>query len=79
MSDDRVYKKLEKIEEKIQEINITLVRNTDSLEYHIMRTDLIESDLKPIKNHVNLVNAGLKIVGLVVLIASFLEVIFNIF
>lgn len=41
--------KIDKILEDINEIKIDVIRNTDSLELHIKRTEILESELKPIK------------------------------
>ena len=49
MDDDRVYAKLDKIEEHVAEIKTTLLRNTDSLVAHMARTAIIEKALFPIK------------------------------
>lgn len=56
---DRIHNKLDKIEEKLSQIDATLVRNTVSLEHHMLRTQqneemiaLLHNDLKPIKTHV---------------------------
>lgn len=49
MDDDRVYSKLDKIEEHVAEIKTTLLRNTDSLEAHMARTLIIEKALFPIR------------------------------
>lgn len=59
MDNKRLEEKLDKIVEHISEINTTLAVNTSSLETHIRRTELAESqiqnlqdDIKPIKSHV---------------------------
>lgn len=58
-SADYLITAVDKLDIKIDEIDKTLIRNTISLEHHIMRTDklqeLIElhkAELVPIKNHV---------------------------
>jgi uncharacterized membrane protein YheB (UPF0754 family) len=69
-----VDSKLEKMNEKLDaivakqgEMNITLVRLTDSVEVHVKRSDLLEErvdllagDLKPVEDHVTMVNGALK-------------------
>lgn len=54
---------LDRIEERLDKIDTTLVKNTISLEEHIRRTNLIEEELKPIKSHVSFVNALTKIIA----------------
>jgi chromosome segregation ATPase len=79
MADDRLKRiedKVDKVEEAITEIKVTLSRNTASLEEHMRRSDAIEEyvqaldkhlnenvvkkDLEPIKKHVNQVTWAIK-------------------
>lgn len=60
---DKLDEKLDKANEKVSEIDKTLARNTDSLAEHMRRTSLLEDELKPIKKHMALFEAGLKILG----------------
>ena len=55
-----VLQKLEKLDDKLDNVDKTLVRNTESLEYHVLRTDMlqdklnkIEEETKPVLIHVN--------------------------
>lgn len=57
--------KIDKILEKIHSIDITMARNTASLEAHMKRTDLLEKKLEPVENHVSLINASFKVFGAV--------------
>jgi flagellar motor component MotA len=57
--------KIDKILEKIHSIDITLARNTASLELHMKRTDLLEKKLEPVEAHVSLINASFKVFGAV--------------
>lgn len=65
--------KLDRIEQKLHEIDKTLSRNTDSLEYHVARTDALEDKLKPIQSHVLRVEGAVKLVVAIVAIAAFLK------
>lgn len=53
MADDshlsRIDSKLDKVIEQVGKIHVTLARNTDSLEAHMLRTAIIERALLPIK------------------------------
>jgi chromosome segregation ATPase len=73
---ERIFDKLEKLDDKIEKlddkldsVDKTLVRNTISLEIHEKRTNeleifvkLLESELKPVKNHVDRIKFLLGIV-----------------
>ena len=83
MSDD---KRLERMEKKIDDtlehmssIDVTLAMQHTSLADHIRRTELLENDLKPIKNHVAMVHGGLKLLGLIALVVGVILSIRNLF
>ena len=84
--------RLGKIEDKQDQILNEMVnnriineRNTSSLEEHIKRTNLLQEELdeirkemKPVEKHVMMVSAGLKLLGLISLLASLTLAIVNI-
>lgn len=86
---EKLDNRIEKIDNKLDHISETLIRNTESLEYHIKRTNLLETkiqtldnDLKPIERHVTLVNGIIRavivlipLVGGILAILKVLEVI----
>lgn len=59
--------KVENVSQSIGEINVTIARQEEQLAYHIKRTDLLEEDLRPVKNHVDL---ALKLGGAFMFIVS---------
>lgn len=66
---ERILVKLDKIEDRLDSIDKTLIKNTESLEYHIKRTDLLQeqvktldTNLKPVEDHVKSVNLIISIV-----------------
>lgn len=59
----RVLDKIDKIDDKLAIIDTTLLRNTITLEEHIRRTSILESEIKPLKKHVTLVESFFKIIG----------------
>lgn len=63
---ERLLAVLEKIEARLDTLDVTMIKNTMSLEEHIKRTNLLEEDFKPVKKHVELVNTTAKIVSAVV-------------
>lgn len=69
MADDklgRIEDKIGKIENHLQKQEVSLARLTVSVEHHVKRTDLLEdkyqADIKPLKEHDNLLSAAFKIV-----------------
>jgi predicted nucleic acid-binding Zn-ribbon protein len=81
MSDQlkKIEEKLDKVEEKISSIDVTLAKQAKDLEHHIYRTDLAESniellraEMQPVKKHVALMDASLKVVGAISSAAMFI-------
>lgn len=73
--DNNKLEKLEtmitKLDDRLDSVDKTLIRNTVSLEQHIKRTDMLEAyvkekdvsigqELAPIKNHVNMMTNAIK-------------------
>lgn len=73
--DEKFYEKLEKMDSRLDSIDKTLVKQEVNLDNHIKRTDLLEKhtdklfrELEPIKKHVNHVEGGMKLLGLLSLV-----------
>lgn len=82
---ERVHEKLDKIDEKLAEINITLVKQEAQLAEHMRRTaqneTLIEKTvdaLKPVIKHVNQMEGALKLIGIVSLLVGIAVGIFKV-
>ena len=67
----RIHEKLDVMGDKQGEMNATLVKQHESLKYHIKRTDLLELEIKPIKAHVMLMNSAAKVIAVGSAIALF--------
>jgi archaellum component FlaC len=68
---EKIDEKLDKLDEKLNSVDVTLAKQAQQLEHHIYRTDLaeehlrkLESELKPIKIHVERLNGVLKFIGI---------------
>jgi predicted nucleic acid-binding Zn-ribbon protein len=75
---DKIEEKLDKVEEKISSIDVTLAKQAKDLEHHIYRTDLAESniellrtEMQPVKKHVALMDASLKVIGAIASVVTF--------
>lgn len=62
---DRVLDKLDRLDERLDSMSNTQVRQAASLDEHMRRTEILENEMKPIKNHVALTSAVAKIVAAV--------------
>lgn len=76
----RIFEKLEKLDERLNSIDATLIRNTTSLEYHILRTaqnekliEALKTDLKPVERHVQYMHGAFKLLGVITLVAGLLK------
>jgi predicted nucleic acid-binding Zn-ribbon protein len=82
----KIEEKLDKVEEKISNIDVTLAKQAKDLEHHIYRTDLAESniellrtEMQPVKKHVALMDASLKVIGAIASVITFILGIVKIF
>jgi hypothetical protein len=81
---DKIEAKVDKIEDSISSIDVTLAKQAKDLEHHIYRTDLAESNIEllrsemmPVKKHVALMDASLKIIGAVASIVTFIAGVYK--
>lgn len=77
--DNRIEDKIDKISDRLNSIDVTLAKNTVSLEEHIKRTNLLEEEVKPIKKHVDMIEGALKLIGVLAMIAAIIETIHTVF
>jgi archaellum component FlaC len=75
---NKIEEKLDKVDEKLSSIDITLAKQAKDLEHHIYRTDLAESnieilrkEMQPVKRHVALMDASLKVIGAIASVITF--------
>ena len=76
----RIEDKLDAVVDKLHEIDKTLVRNTESLEYHILSTQqnedqikALRDEIKPLANHVVVINWAVKAIVLIATVAGFIK------
>jgi hypothetical protein len=82
MSDDikRIEFKLDRIDERINNIDVTLAthveilkKQAEVLEIHVKRTDLLEKSIEPIKKHVSMTEGILKFISMLGVVAAIVE------
>ncbi len=76
---ERIHDKLDRIEQRLNNIDVTLAVNTESLKEHIKRTNLLEAAMEPIKAHVNRVDGALRFLGIVSLIVAIVTGLIKLF
>tara|TARA_B100000029_G_scaffold52851_1_gene47958 strand:+ start:2341 stop:2592 length:252 start_codon:yes stop_codon:yes gene_type:complete len=78
MSDlEKIDRKLEKIDERIDNIDKHLAVYNAQLRFHIKRTDLLESEVKPLKIHLHKVNGILTFVGILATVVTIVATLYN--
>lgn len=75
---ERIFNKIDKMDERLNNIDTSLVRQTVSLEEHVKRTNLLEDEIKPIKKHIYFVNAVFRIIGLLSTISGIIVAAYEI-
>lgn len=68
-------KRLTRIEDKLDSISTTLAANTESLTYHIKRTDMLEAELKPIRSRMDMVMGAAKLIAMAGVLVALVEAI----
>ena len=71
----RIEFKIDRIDQRINNIDVTLASQHESLKDHIRRTELLEDQIKPIQKKINYAEGALKLIGFVATIAGIIEVI----
>lgn len=92
MDSDKVYNLLEKIEARLDSIDVTLVRNDTNLKIHMKRADQLEKhvlvlenyvreQMAPLQDHVTqvraIINFLLKSLGVAVALATILGILLS--
>jgi len=76
---ERIEDKIDGMSEKIGDINVTLRAQHESLKLHMKRSDSLEEAIKPLQKRKSLVDAGLKIIGFLAVIAAIVECLYTVF
>lgn len=77
MSDDlkRFEFKLDRIDQRMNNVDITLAKQSEILDIHVKRTNILEDSLKPVQRHVAMVDGAIKFLGLLGVITAIIEAI----
>ena len=76
--EERILNKLDKIEDRLDRIDVTLAKQHEQIAYHIKRTNLLEESLKPIQKHVSFMEACLKVGGGLAAVVAFAATVLKI-
>jgi hypothetical protein len=70
---NRLEAKVDKIMEKVSDIDVTLVTQGIILKEHIRRTQLLEEKVAPLEKHAVMTHGVLKFVGLIAILIGIIE------
>lgn len=68
--DKKMFKLLKRIDKRLDNLDVTMAKNTTSLEIHVKRTDLLEAKLEPVEKHVAMMHGAFKLIGLLATLAG---------
>lgn len=71
--DERIEDKIDKLADKLANIDKTLAVNTSSLVEHVRRTNLLEERVEPLEKDVTMIHGALKFIGVVATLAAIAE------
>ena len=74
-----VEDRLDHILDKVHNIDKILERNTNSLELHMKRTDLLEKKLKPVEDHVSRVDGAFRLLGVISILTGVFATLWKLF
>lgn len=72
-------KALDRLDNSVDNINITLGKQEVHLAEHIRRTELLEEEMRPIRDHVNRVNALMLLLGGLLALLGAIKTVVEIF
>lgn len=70
---ERIENKLDATNTHLAAIDVTLAKTQADVNYHIKRTDILEEQVKPIKQHTDELKAMVRILKILALLASVVE------
>lgn len=83
---ERILNKVDKVDNHLDSINQTLIKQEEQLAYHIKRSDqqdhalqIIEKRLKPVETHIIAINTLVKLFGTFAAVVLFVFSVLNFF
>lgn len=70
MSDDRLFQQLDRMEARLDSVDVRLAEYNKQLDYHIVRTDELQEQMKPVQAHVEQVKGAGKLILLLSTLAT---------
>lgn len=68
----RIEAKVDKIVDRIGSVDGTLKEQHISLQEHMRRTEILESQIKPIERHIVMVQGAMKLIGIIAFLGTIL-------
>lgn len=74
-----ITKSLERLDTSVDSINVTLAKQEVHLADHIRRTELLEEEMRPVRDHVNRINALMLLLGGILALLGAVKTVVEIF
>jgi len=69
-NEDLLLSKIDKLDDRLDKIDIHLAEYNTQLKIHIKRTEILEQDVKPISEHVSMMKGAGKLIGIIGMTAA---------
>jgi len=70
-----IAERVNEVRKDVQDVKVTMARNTSSLEEHMRRTEILERQIEPLRSHVTMVNGILKFIGFLAVIGGIIDMV----
>ena len=82
MSFEKIIVKLDKLDERLDSVDKTLIKQESSLSEHMRRSlaaeenlQILREEFKPVQNHVSQISGAFKLIGLLSVVLGILKVL----
>ena len=72
---NRIESKVDKLDNRADKVDVHLAVYNEQLKDHIRRTELLENEVHPIKDHVSKVHGALKLVASIGIITAIIKLL----
>lgn len=72
---ERIENKVDDLADHLSKIDVTLSAQHESLKHHIKRSDLLESEVKPLKRKIYMAEGALKVIGVLLGLGGLYELL----
>lgn len=75
----KIEAKIDQLDSRLDNVDVTLVKQEAQLAEHIRRTNLLEASLQPVEDHVKYMNGALKLITVTSTVGGFMLLVLKLF